>query len=119
MATATETKQANALVTKYLTLYQQKIGRAPTNFNRYKHRWGFSSMIEDLGYPAAGEVIEYYFDIKRDFDPVELFSNYHVYWQRLEEHAADFIEREKLREETRKRVQEWEKQNGGSSGGTD
>lgn len=101
-------KQANALISFYLTLYKKKYGETPT-LNRYREKWGFISMIEDLGVARAKEVMEFYFDSKSfGHGVVDLLRNYDNLHNRMNSIERDRAERERLRKETKKRVEEWE-----------
>lgn len=105
---ATLTKQGNALVTLFINLYTEKYGAAP-RLNRYKAKWGFQSMVEDLGYEMAQEVINYYFRTGKQGHPVEfLHMNYERIAEYNEERKRDEKMREELRRETEQRMKELE-----------
>lgn len=109
---ATLTKQGNALVTLFIKSYTEKYGHAPT-LNRYKAKWGFQSMIEDLGYERSQEVIAYYFRTGKQGHPVEfLHMNYEKIVDYAEERKRDEEKREELRRLTEQQVKEWETNNG-------
>lgn len=113
---ATLNKQANALITLYVKEYSAKYNRAP-NINRYREKWGFISMVEDLGYERAQKIIEYYFTTGRIGHPVQgLLQNYDRLNRILTEMAEDEKNRERLRRETEQRVREWEAVHGNESG---
>lgn len=108
-------QQANALITKYVKLYTDKYGQAPV-INRYRERWGFQSIIEDLGRDDANAVLEYYFSLRgRDHTVPDLLRSYdELHKWRL---ADDKDKREvaRLHEETARRAEEylkkWHQQN--------
>lgn len=108
MASAqTLAKQSNALVTLYINEYQAKYDKAP-QINRYRDRWGFQSMIEDLGYERAQEVIKYFFTTGRVGHPVkQLLNSYDRLDNILKEIAEDEVKRAELRAATERRVSEW------------
>lgn len=107
VAQTTLNKQANALITLYIAEFKHKYNREPVT-NRYRERWGFLSMIEDLGYERAREVVEYYFKTSRIGHPVNgLLQNYDRLHKILNEIAEDEANRERLRRETEERVREW------------
>jgi hypothetical protein len=112
VAQATLNKQANALVTMYLSEFKGKYNREPV-VNRYREKWGFLSMIEDLGYERAQEVIRFYFTTGRVGHPVNaLLNNYDRLHKVMSEIAEDEANRERLRRETEERVKEWESARG-------
>lgn len=107
VAQSTLTKQGNALITLYVNSYTDKYGKAPV-INRHRDKWGFQSMIEDLGYPRAQEVITYYFKTGRVGHPLQyLLYNYEKLNIILREIAEDEVNREQLRKQTEQRVKEW------------
>lgn len=109
---ATLTKQGNALVTLFIKEYTEKYNRAPS-LNRYKAKWGFQSMIEDLGYERAKEVVEYYFRTGKQGHPVEfLHMNYEKIAEYNEERKRDERMRDELRRQTEAQVKEWEEKHG-------
>lgn len=112
VAQATLNKQANALITLYVNLYNDKYGRGP-QVNRYREKWGFLSMIEDLGYQRAQEVVTYYFNTGRVGHPVQqLLFNYDKLDKVMREIADDEAKRAEIRAATEKRVREWESARG-------
>lgn len=113
---ATLTKQGNALVTLYVSEFVEKYsGKTPT-INRHRDKWGFQSMVEDLGYERARQVVQYYFKTGRVGHPLQyLLYNYEKLDAILKELAEDEVKREELRKLTEKRVAEWEAKNGNSS----
>jgi hypothetical protein len=116
VAQATLSKQANALINLYASHYLDKYSSQPT-LNRFREKWGFQSMIEDLGYGRAQEVIAYYFKTGRLGHPVQyLLYNYDKLNIILREIAEDEITREELKAATAARVAEWEARQNGNSG---
>lgn len=115
VAQATLTKQANALITLYANEYADKYSKAPV-MNRFRDKWGFQGMVEDLGYGRAQEVVKYYFRTSRVGHPLQyLLYNYEKLDQILKELAEDEVKREELRKLTEKRVAEWEARSGNSN----
>lgn len=113
MASKVSSTQVNALITQYLTLYQERYGRKPTDFNRYKEKWGFASMIEDLGNARAKEVVSYYFETNNIGHPVsKLLYNYEKLDEIMTERAADEELRARLRRESEARVKAWREKHG-------
>ena len=99
-------QHANALITKYVKLYKERYGEAPV-INRYRDRWGFQNMIEDLGKGDADKVIAYYFSLDKVHDLIDLFRSYdELHKNRL----ADEEDRRRVAQleiETAKRVKEY------------
>jgi hypothetical protein len=107
MAKVTQ-QQIHALISLYLKNYKAKYGRDPLNFNRYRDKWGFQGMIEDLGVERAKEVIDWYFSARSAGHSTQyLANNYDKINLRMREREEDEINRKKLMEESRKRVEEW------------
>lgn len=111
-------QQTNALITLYLSEYKATYGSAthnsvPPNFNRYKDKWGFQGMVDDLGYERARQVVKYYFDTEHSGHPVKyLLYNYGDISVAMVEEEEDEIKRVKLRAESKTRVDEWRSANG-------
>lgn len=109
-------KQANGLITLFVKLYQEKHKRAP-EINRYKQKWGFQDMVEDLGYDQAKKVIEHFISLRQANHTVqELLFNYDRYSKTLIAREKDREERLALREQTRLRVEEREANGNDGSG---
>lgn len=114
MASKVSSAQVNTLISQYLNLYEVKYGNRPNDFNRYREKWGFQSMIEDLGFARAKEVVSYYFDTNNIGHPVsKLLYNYEKIDEIMTERAADDELRSRLRRESEARVKAWREKNGG------
>lgn len=104
--TAPDTKTVNALISLYEKLYKEKYDRKAA-INRYKDKWGFQDMLKDLGPVESREVLEYFFGTNRPGHTLlQLFRNYDEIAKRKAEIEKDTRDREKLRAETKRRVQE-------------
>jgi hypothetical protein len=100
-----------ALMDKYVAAYSNKFGRKP-EINRYREKWGFGDMIESIGYERSLAVIEFYFLTSQDiYSPAKLFNTFDKLDVALAERDADRAKRTKVREETERRVREWESRN--------
>ena len=107
MAKVTQ-QQIHTLVSLYLSEYKKKYQTAPLNFNRNREKWGFQSMIEDLGIDRAKEVITFYFSTGKRGHPVSyLLNQYDAINIRMIEVDQDIENRRRLLEETRARVEQW------------
>lgn len=105
---ATLNKYAGELLNLYVELFEKKYNRKP-EMNRFKQRWGFKGMYEDLGRETSKKVIEYYFGTSRPGHPIDyLLYNYEKLDKIIREREADAVEREKLRKQTEQRVKEWD-----------
>lgn len=105
---ATLNKYSNELLAFYIKLWETKYRRRP-EINRFKQRWGFKGMYEDLGIEQSKKVIEYYLNSNRMGHPVDyLLYNYEVINKRLMEKEKDAEERRLLILETKKKVEERE-----------
>ena len=112
VAQSTLTKQANGLVTQYIKNWTDKYGKAPV-INRYKEKWGFQDMVQDLGYERAKEVVDYYFNTGRLGHPTTyLIYNYETLHKIMLEREADRENMARLAKETEQRVKEWEEKLG-------
>lgn len=109
---ATSMQQAYGLLSLYEKTYNEKYGRKPS-LNRHRDKWGFNDMVEDLGYERAQEVVAYYFELKYIGHPLQdLLRNYDRFSRIMKERAEDEVQRHRIREQTRKRVEEFEKTHG-------
>lgn len=112
MAKMTANQQAYALISLYEKYYTEKYGKKPS-LNRHRDKWGFQDMVEDLGPDEAREIIKYYFETPRIDHPLQtLLRSYDQLARIRDERKNDEEDRLKMREETRKRVEEWERKNG-------
>jgi hypothetical protein len=104
MDAKTKTRKVNALMTKFIQLYEDKYGTKP-KFNRNTEKWGFGDMIEDLG-AETFSTLEYYFTLRRYHSSQDLLRNYHDINEWMVEDSQDEVERRRLAVETNKRVEE-------------
>lgn len=100
--------QVHSLVTYFLNAFKSKYDTAPKDFNRYRDKWGFQGMIEDYGMERSKAIIDYYFSTNKHYHPTNyLLFNYEKLNNAMLEREEDEANRKKLREESRKRVEEW------------
>lgn len=105
MAQSQEQKQAFALLDLYVVCYIDKYKRKPS-INRYRDKWGFIDMVDDLGIDQSKKVIEYYFKVTSPGHSLNnLFVKYDKLSATLNEKEKDRAERERLRQITKKRVE--------------
>lgn len=111
VAEATINKYANILLAKYMKNYEARYGRVP-EMNRFRDKWGFRGMYEDLGSNQAERVVDYYFRTSRPGHPLSyLLYNYDKLNKILLELDKDAENRIRLRKETEERVKKWEEMN--------
>lgn len=104
--------QVQTLVSYYLKLYKAKYEAAPRDFNRYRDKWGFQGMLEDYGMDVSKQIIDFYFGTRRANHPTNyLLFNYEKLNSAMLEREEDELNRKKLREESRRRVEEWRQKN--------
>lgn len=113
MATKATTAQINSMINRYLKNYEGVYGQRPQDFNRFREKWGFRDMIEDLGYSRSEQIVDYYFETRHVGHPVNtLFYEYDKLDKILTERAADEENRARLRRESEQRVKEWREKHG-------
>lgn len=102
---------ANVLLSLYLKLYKKKYGRAPV-INRYKEKWAMMDVIESVGEVRAEELLTYYFKTGKTGHPLQwFFYNFENLDKTMKELAEDYERRQRLMQETKRRVEEWKEQN--------
>jgi hypothetical protein len=112
LAEKTPQQRAYALISLYEKLYADKYGQKPS-VNRHRDKWGFQDMAEDLGYDRAQYIIRYYFDLKYVGHPLQtLLRSYDRFDEIDRDRQKDEANRLRLREMTKKRVEEFEREHG-------
>jgi len=105
---STINKYTNELLKLYIDLWSSKYQRPP-EINRFKQKWGFRGMYEDLGIDQARKVITFYMNTGRVGHSVDhLLYNYERLNKIVNELEKDEEDRRLLRIETQKRVEERE-----------
>lgn len=108
MDAKTKTRKVNALMTKYIQLYEDRYGVKP-KFNRYTEKWGFENMLEDLGFEAM-PTLEYYFTLARRVHTTsELLRGYPEFNEWRTQDIEDEENRRLLAIKTKERVEEHRK----------
>lgn len=101
-------KDAHTLISYFESAYQRQYGTKP-NVNRYKARWGFDSVLMQMPMKDAKNLLDYYVESgnARNRDLEWFFYNYDKLIE-AEARVRDDVQRTKaLREESKKRAQEW------------
>lgn len=105
-------KLAYALIDFYVLNYKSKFNREP-QINRFRNKYGFQDMINDIGFDDSKKVIELYISGSRnDYSVNDLLYSYDKLHRIVLEREQDEIDRAKLREETKRRVEEWNRVHG-------
>jgi hypothetical protein len=108
----TVNQQAYSLISLYEKKYEQKYGSKPS-INRHRDKWGFQDMVEDLGYDRAKYIVEYYFDLRYVGHPLQtLLRSYDRFDEIDRDRQNDEVNRLRLRELTKKKVEEFEREHG-------
>lgn len=105
MDTRTKTKLVNALMSRFIKLYEEKYGSKP-KFNRNTEKWGFEYMLLDLG-PDTQATVDYYFTLRRHHTSQDLLRNYHEINAWRVEDIEDEHNRRLLAQQTKERVEEY------------
>jgi hypothetical protein len=109
-------KQAHTLVSYFGKQYKAKYGFDP-KVNRYKARWGFDAILMDMSVDEAKALIDYYFGTvsPSGHDLDWLFYNYDKLAEAKEKTDADRAALAVLREQSKKRAEEWRKKKNGNN----
>lgn len=98
--------KAYSLVSLYLSLYKDKYNKTIT-INKHREKWAMNDVIDSVGFDRAQELLIYYFKISKSGHPLQWFF---YNFDKLEEHFVksqqDVERRKKLRESTKKMVEE-------------
>jgi len=107
LATVTS-REVHTLISHYLKQYKDRYGREPRDFNRFRDKWGFQSIIEQYGMARAKDVVDYYMSTRRVGHPVNyLLYNYEKLYEIMTEKEKDEENRQRLIKESKERVKEW------------
>lgn len=103
-------KEAHALVSYFGKQYKERYGIQP-KLNRYTARWGFDPILMDMSSEDIKGLIDYYFEtVSTNGHALNwFFSNYEKLADAREKRDQDEASLRRIREETRKRTEEWRK----------
>lgn len=108
MAAKTKKQLANALVTGYAKLYENKFASKP-QFSRYAVLWGMQDLLEDYSYEELKDLLGYFFTLTRSSYSLENFyMNVHKIDESRKESERRRAERDKILKQTKKAVEELE-----------
>lgn len=101
-----DSKQPYALLSLYEKLYTEKYNKA-SRLNKFKEKWAMQDVIESVGYDRARELLEYYFRVTKQGHPIQwFFYNFDRLDDMLLQSQEDELRRKKMREATKKMVEE-------------
>jgi len=101
-----DAKQPYALLSLYERLYSEKYSKV-ARLNKFKEKWAMQDVIESVGYDRARELLEYYFRVTKQGHPIQwFFYNFDRLDDMLIQSEEDARRRQKLREATKKMVEE-------------
>lgn len=101
-----ENKQPYILLSLYQALYKDKYNKQP-KINKYRDKWAMQDVIDTVGYERAKELVEYYFKTGKIGHPLQFFFyNFDSMDRIKEESDKDKLNRIKLREQTKRMVEE-------------
>jgi hypothetical protein len=99
-------KQPYALLSLYEKLYSEKYSKV-ARLNKFKEKWAMQDVIESVGYDRARELLEYYFRVTKQGHPIQwFFYNFDRLDDMLIQSEEDMQRRRKLREATKKMVED-------------
>lgn len=106
--TKDNSKLCYGLLNYYMKLYTIKYGRKPV-VNLYKEKWAMNDVIDSIGYDRAKELLDYYFHVNNPNHSLTWFYyNFDRLDEMLQKSEEDKLRRAKIREKTKKMVEESE-----------
>lgn len=109
MATKQGNQEPHALITLYVSLFEERYGKKPT-LNRFKEKWAMQDLIDSVGYSRAQDLIGYYFTLSKYGHPLNWFfynfDKLDKLWKDMED---DKTHRDMLRSKTKAMVEERER----------
>jgi hypothetical protein len=106
-------QQAQALLSLFIKKYAERYGTEP-QLNRYRLKWGAVDFIDSVGYQRAKEITEYYLTLESNHSFEALLATFDKVGAAMDERREDNARRARLREETRRRVEEYERRGFGN-----
>jgi len=101
----TPQQQAHALITYFEKTYEDKYHRKP-KVNRVADKWGFLDILQDLDSKRVQQLIDFYFMTGGTHTIKNFMFNYDSLLEGLEEKEQDVAARRKLRQETKRRMEQ-------------
>lgn len=103
-------QQCHAMTSHYVKVFREKYGHDPV-VNRHSARWGFDSVLQGLPPAEVKDLLDFYLTTgSTRKHPLEwFFYNYDKLIEQKSDVDADRKHRAKMREESKKRSEEWRK----------
>ena len=96
---------AHKMIGVYKKLYKDKYGNTPV-VNAYRDKWGMLDMLESLGEADTRLMLEYHLSTGAPPTLDWLYKNFDVLYRAYNEKIEDERNRERLRQETKKYMEE-------------
>jgi len=104
--TKDEAKLAYGLVGLYCTLFKTTYKKNVV-VNRYREKWAMQDVIDSVGYNRSKNLLEYYFQTKKEGHPLSwFFYNFEKLDISLQQKEEDKTRRELIRAKTKSIVKE-------------
>ncbi|NDB81747.1 MAG: hypothetical protein EB127_03215 [Alphaproteobacteria bacterium] len=104
--TKDDASKAYTLVSLYLSLYKEKYNKSIV-LNKHKEKWAMADVIDSVGFDRAKELLIYYFKTSRTNHALQWFVyNFERLDAILTASVEDELKRKKIREMTKKMVEE-------------
>ena len=104
--TKDDASKAYTLVSLYSSLYKDKYNKSIL-INKHKEKWAMAEVIDCVGFDRAKELLLYYFHTTKSGHPLQwFFYNFERLDAVLTAKAEDQQRRDKMREFTKKMVEE-------------
>lgn len=105
--TKTPSQLAQAAINVFSKSFAQRYGHTP-NINRYTAKFNMMDILQGMSYEELVALIEYYFNISTNHSIQDFAANYDKLIELKQEAQKDAAARAKMREETRRRVEQFE-----------
>lgn len=111
MNKAERLKQANELVTLFMSLFKERFHKTPV-LNRYKQRFALSDILEDMSFDDLKMLLKYYVKVDAEPSLTSFCYEYDELYVKMQRDAKDEAERHQIRKETEQRVREFRERYG-------
>lgn len=104
--TKDDASKAYQLVSLYISLYKEKYNKTII-VNKHKEKWAMADVIDSVGFDKAKELLIYYFKTSKTSHALQwFFYNFDKLNDVLEKSKEDEARRMKMREMTKRLVEE-------------
>jgi hypothetical protein len=97
-----------ALLSYYEKLYKAAYNRKPV-INKYRDKWGMADVIDSFGAEGTKTLLDYYFKTTSDHTLLFFYKNCDHIYDMMVRREEDNAARQRLREETKRRMEEYGK----------